>query len=847
MKDVEFQVKANTDSATKNVAGLREEYRGLIKDLSQPIRNIGSYQALEQGLTQTGTAVVKVKAELRDLQGALLRVEQPTAAMKARYKELSQELARLQRLESQQVRDLGRLRGELTGAGVDTRNLAREQARLKTELEGVATAGRRDEAVRGIKQRNAELAKAAQQQRAFALASAKDNLGVGRMRAAKLEIAALRKQYELLRTTGGLSSQELSVAAGTLKQRIAELRREMKGAAAAGGNGGGFGVAGLGRAGAVGAGVAALGVGATQVAGGADAVGRLDARLRLATKSQEEFNIAQSELDRIADATQGDITALAELYGKLNRPLNDVGFGQQETLNTVEAVALSLKIGGASAAEADGAVRQFAQGMASGTLRGDEFNSVIEQSDRLAGALADSLGVTVGELRQMATDGQLTSESIVQALQQQLPKLREEMSGFAPEIGAGFDRIFSELKLKAGRAARDSGISGFAGFVLNNWAKSINGGSDQVTAGFDATLRNLQTNARSVQQAMLADQRAWVGEMKTLNKDLAESAKAELKNLVKAEQDAQRDLDNAKQAQLDTEKRYKDALIKLKAGPQGEASFSQATALKAGARQALQNGDIDTAKAKAQEALSTLQALAEAGQSTYGFTGIIQELASIEKAADKQNADTAEQKKNDLSTQIEQIKQQLASIEKAKISVQMDDDAAAAAIASAKQLAAALAKELVVPVRPTVAATNAAPTNSSATTPEFYSGGYTGPGSKYQFAGFVHADEHVQPKEVVREPGALSFLERIRRNGFRNTLRDVLSGKGYAMGGLVTPNRMSVALPSLPAATPAGPTGQPVILDLGSLGQYQGSMPSDSLDALQKQFRIQAIKSGRPR
>lgn len=448
MQDVEFQVKANTANATKNVAGLREEYRGLIKDLSQPIRNIGSYQALEQGLEQTGSAVMKVKAELRELQGALLRVEQPTAAMKARYKELTQELQRLQRLEAQQVRDLGRLRSELDGAGVNTRNLAREQARLKSELEGVATAGRRDAAVRSIKQRNAELAKAAKQQRALALATAKDNLGVSRMRAAKLEIAALRKQYELLRASGTLSSKELAAAARNLKQRIAELRREMKGASQAGGTGGGLGLAGLGRAGVVGAAVGAVGVGAVQAASGADAIGRLDARLRLATKSQEEFNIAQSELDRIADATQGDITALAELYGKLNRPLNDVGFGQQETLNTVEAVALSLKIGGASAAEADGAVRQFAQGMASGTLRGDEFNSVIEQSDRLAGALADSLGVTVGELRQMASDGQLTTESIVQALQQQLPTLREEMSGFAPEIGAGFDRLFSELKLK---------------------------------------------------------------------------------------------------------------------------------------------------------------------------------------------------------------------------------------------------------------------------------------------------------------------------------------------------------------------------------------------------------------
>ncbi|MCY1548371.1 hypothetical protein D9M68_844750 [compost metagenome] len=75
-------------------------------------------------------------------------------------------------------------------------------------------------------------------------------------------------------------------------------------------------------------------------------------------------------------------------------------------------------------------------------------------------------------------------------------------------------------------------------------------------------------------------------------------------------------------------------------------------------------------------------------------------------------------------------------------------------------------------------------------------GGYTGPGGKYEPAGIVHAGEHVQPQEVVREPGALPFLEQIRRYGFRRTLQNISQSlRGYADGGLVS----SALTPSVPA------------------------------------------------
>nr|WP_181854201.1 tape measure protein [Pseudomonas aeruginosa] len=95
--------------------------------------------------------------------------------------------------------------------------------------------------------------------------------------------------------------------------------------------------------------------------------------------------------------------------------------------------------------------------IASGVLRGEEFNTVLESSDRIAGALADSFGVTVGRLREMAAAGELTSEQIVIALRKELPKLREEMASFAPEIGAGLNRIFPNPEYW-GRRAKETGV-----------------------------------------------------------------------------------------------------------------------------------------------------------------------------------------------------------------------------------------------------------------------------------------------------------------------------------------------------------------------------------------------------
>lgn len=196
----------------------------------------------------------------------------------------------------------------------------------------------------------------------------------------------------------------------------------------------------------------ALAAGVKSVVDTADAWQLMNARLKLATGSQDEFNTAQKELQRIASATASPVESLVTLYGRISRPLKEAGRSQQDILGVTEAVAAAFKVSGSSAAEAENGVVQFAQALGSGALRGDEFNSVAEQAPRLMQALADGIGVPVGALKEMAAQGQLTASVVTDALLGELPKIRKELAGFGDTVGGEVVKIGDTLKRGIGQA-----------------------------------------------------------------------------------------------------------------------------------------------------------------------------------------------------------------------------------------------------------------------------------------------------------------------------------------------------------------------------------------------------------
>lgn len=202
-----------------------------------------------------------------------------------------------------------------------------------------------------------------------------------------------------------------------------------------------------------------LGVSLQAIGQMADDYASLQARLKLASRSAEEFAAANEAVQRIAAASSAPLLETATLYTRIASSLKDTSVSQAEMVGTTEAVALSLRISGASAAEASSAILQFSQAVASGVLRGEEFNAVNESAPRLMQALAKSLGVSVGALRDMAKEGQLTRDVLINGLARQLPELRREAESLPKTLGATFTDLNNKLLLTVGQIDKITGAS----------------------------------------------------------------------------------------------------------------------------------------------------------------------------------------------------------------------------------------------------------------------------------------------------------------------------------------------------------------------------------------------------
>ena len=160
--------------------------------------------------------------------------------------------------------------------------------------------------------------------------------------------------------------------------------------------------------------IAAFGVRELVQAG--DTFVNLQNRMGALTGTAEGTAEAMAHMKRIALESRSDFDAVGDLFAKITFATKEMGLSQQEVADATQTVANTFIISGASAIEAANASRQLAQGLASGTLRGDELNSVMEQNSALAELLAQGLGVSTGKLREMGAAGKITAENILPTL-----------------------------------------------------------------------------------------------------------------------------------------------------------------------------------------------------------------------------------------------------------------------------------------------------------------------------------------------------------------------------------------------------------------------------------------------
>lgn len=192
----------------------------------------------------------------------------------------------------------------------------------------------------------------------------------------------------------------------------------------------------------------------------ADQYTSIQNRLRLVTTDAQELATVQNQLLQQSERSFVSLDGQVKLYQRIARSAGNLNKTTGEVLGFTDAVAKSLRISGVSAVEAEAAIIQFSQGLASGTLRGDELRSVLEQAPRLAQAIADGMKVPIGQLRELGQAGELTSEQIFKAIQSQIGNLNDEINLVKPTIGDLFTVIGNQFTTVIGQLDQSNGVTG---------------------------------------------------------------------------------------------------------------------------------------------------------------------------------------------------------------------------------------------------------------------------------------------------------------------------------------------------------------------------------------------------
>lgn len=207
---------------------------------------------------------------------------------------------------------------------------------------------------------------------------------------------------------------------------------------------------------------------AQQVAEYADAWTTLNNKLANALRPSEQLVDVTERVFNITQQTRGSLDATASLYARLERATREYGTSADDLAKLTTIINQGFVVSGATAQEAENAIIQLSQGLASGALRGEEFNSVNEQGNRIIVALADSMGVSIGQMRQMAAAGKLTTDVVVNGLLSQGTAIGNEFANTTTTIsqalqvaGNNITKFFGENStVKTGTAIFNDAVIG---------------------------------------------------------------------------------------------------------------------------------------------------------------------------------------------------------------------------------------------------------------------------------------------------------------------------------------------------------------------------------------------------
>ena len=233
---------------------------------------------------------------------------------------------------------------------------------------------------------------------------------------------------------------------------------------------------------------AGVGLGISELIQLAETYTQMTSRLKLVTQYTGDFDTIFAGLADSARATRSDLVGTLELFTRIAPQLRGIGLNGQQAVGVITTINQAIGISGASAQSAAAALVQLSQGLGSGVLRGEEFNSVMENTPGLAQAIADGLGVPIGELRKQAEEGKLTADTVAGALQKVVPQIEADFARMPQTVGQALTGLKNEFLLFVGATDQASGGSSTLATVIGAVAQEFKEAGPVVTA-FSETIK----------------------------------------------------------------------------------------------------------------------------------------------------------------------------------------------------------------------------------------------------------------------------------------------------------------------------------------------------------------------
>lgn len=216
------------------------------------------------------------------------------------------------------------------------------------------------------------------------------------------------------------------------------------------------------------AGGLAAGLGVQQFTRFADGATRITNALKVAGVEGKNLAETYERLGKIALANGASFESVANLYAKVTSASKELGITSRQAEEFTRRIAVGLRASGTDASAASAGIMQLNQALASGVLRGDEFNSVAENLPVVAKAIADGMGVTVGRLRELAAEGELTATKVFDAFMRGSEGLDAQAAKTSTTFSGAFENISTALTMAAGEFDKTTGASDAFAKIVNN-------------------------------------------------------------------------------------------------------------------------------------------------------------------------------------------------------------------------------------------------------------------------------------------------------------------------------------------------------------------------------------------